>query len=119
MIFFLLYVIFDIMGIISNDIYSYIIREYPLSRIRNMFNSELNELVVSGDDIYDKMSTYSKHFGIVIENNIINIIMYDINRIYDVPNVKDLSYFICEYMSMCIPTFKVHWYIFKKNVLFV
>jgi len=96
-----------------------IIMEYPAWKIRTKFKMGVNELIPNNSSLNSKMVDYDLFYDIDIEKNIMFDILNKITINYKIPldSTYDIKEFICEYMGICIPSFKLKWEEFKKDII--
>lgn len=106
---------------IDNEYINYILKEYPAWKIRSSFIIGVDKYMEGdeyGENIDLKINDYEMFFDIPVEEEILFIIINKICLNYTITNdmIYHLKNFICNYLSICIPSFARKWSEFKKGL---
>lgn len=103
---------------IDNEHINYILKEYPAWKIKSIFKMGVDKYI-QGDNIEQKIDDYEMFYNIPVEEemffNIVNNVSLN-NRI-SLVSINHLKGFVCDYLSICIPSFGRKWTEFKKDSL--
>jgi len=93
----------------------FIIKEYPIWKIELLFKTGVDNLLEYDVSIKQKIKDYELYYNIDIEQSIMCNIINKIALLYRISNKStfELKDFICDYMSVCIPSFGEKWTKYK------
>jgi len=103
---------------IDNEYVNYILKEYPAWKIKSVFVIGIDKYIGSDEHIELKIDEYEMFHDIPVEEEILFNIVNSISLNYMVSNdmIYHLKDFVCDYLSICIPSFGRKWIEFKKEL---
>ena len=102
---------------IDNEYADYILKEYPAWKVKSIFQIGVDRFLEGDDPIEVKVNDYEMFFDIPVEQGILFNIVNKISLNYKISNdvIYHLKNFVCDYLSICIPSFGRKWVEFKKG----
>lgn len=103
---------------IDNEHIDYILKEYPAWKIKSIFKMGVDKYLEGSDSsIERKIDDYEMFFNIPVEQEMLFSIVNKIslNNKVSTIEINHIKSFVCDYLSICIPSFGRKWTEFKKD----